>query len=228
MGTIERLSDFDHPAIKLKATELAAGKSQLIDRVEAIFKYVRDEILFGFPQKWDHVKASETLEYGLGYCNSKATLFCALCNALEIPVRIHTGLIDIGIMRGIFPSFVFPFMPSAGGHSWTEIEFDGEWKPIDSYINDKSFYDGAYKRLQDSRRASAYSISLAKGQSSCAFNFGDEGFVHMGAVIEDHGIWDDYADYMASEKYLNMNALQTMAYPIIAWMSNRNIERIRA
>lgn len=227
MTTGGRLSDFDHPAIQEKAKELTSGKSTVIDKVENIFIYVRDEIQFGFPSKWDRVKASETLQYGLGYCNTKATLFRALCKTIDIPARIHTGLIEIKIMSGIFPSFAFPFMPGSGGHSWMEIEIDGEWKPIDSYINDKPFYEGALKRLQESGKTTSFSISIAKGVSSCEFNFGEKGFVHMGAVVDDHGTWDDYSEYISSEKYISMDRMQLMSYPILAKMSNRNIERIR-
>ena len=108
-----------------------------------------------------------------------------------------------------------------------EIEVDGEWKLIDSYINDKLFYEGALKRLQESGKTTSFSISLAKGVSSCEFNFGEKGFVHMGAVVDDHGTWDDYSEYISSEKYISMDRMQLMSYPILAKMSNRNIERIR-
>jgi hypothetical protein len=163
----------------------------------------------------------------MGYCNTKATLFLALCKATGISVRIHTGLINLEIMQGIFPSFVFPFLPSAGGHSWMEIEIDGEWKSVDSYINDKRFYEGASKRLQESGKKTAFSISQAKGASCCEFNFGEKGFVHMGAVVEDHGTWQDFSEYILSKKYLRMNRMQLMSYPLLAWSSNRNIEKIR-
>jgi hypothetical protein len=221
------LSDHDHPAVQAKADELTSDKSTLLDQIESIFGFVRDEIPFGFPPKWDAVKASETLQYEKGYCTPKATLFVALCRSAGIPARVHTGLIDVQIMRGIFPSFAFPFLPSAGGHAWTEIEMDGEWKPIDSYINDKGFYEGGLRRLQESGKHIGFSICRLKGPSSCDFNFGEKGFVHMGAVVEDHGTWHDYSEYMASDKYSSMNRIQLMAYPMLARMSNRNIERIR-
>ena len=108
-----------------------------------------------------------------------------------------------------------------------EITIDDEWKPIDSYINDKPFYEGALKRLQESGKSTSFSISRAKGESSCEFNFGERGFVHMGAVLEDHGTWDDYSEYMASDKYFSMNRMQLTSYPLIALISNRNIERLR-
>ena len=227
MNATERLSDYDHPLVQSTAFQITSSKSSLMEKLDAVFDFVRDKIKFGFPLKWDKVKASETLRYKMGYCNTKATLLFALCKVVDIPARIHTGLIDIEIMRGVFPSFAFPFLPSAGCHSWIEICIEDEWKPIDSYINDKPFYDGAMKRLQESGKMTAFSISRAAGGNSCEFNFGEMGFVHMGAVLEDHGAWDDYSKYMASEKYLRMNRMQLMSYPLIALISNRNIEKIR-
>lgn len=221
------LSDHDHPRIQSKAARLTSAKMNQMEKVEAIFHFVRDDIRFGFPPKWDVVKASETLDYQLGYCNTKATLLHALCKATGINSRIHTGLIDITIMRGIFPSFAFPFLPESGGHTWTEIRIDGEWKPVDSYINDRPFYENARKRLHESGKSTAFSVSEAKGPSSCEFNFGDKGFVHMGAVVEDHGSWEDYSEYMASDRYLAMNRLQLMSYPVIARLANRTISGIR-
>jgi transglutaminase-like putative cysteine protease len=134
MKTASRLSDFDHPVVENKAAELTHGREAPLEKIESIFHFVRDEIRFGFPPKWDEVKASEALRYGLGYCNTKATLFLALCQASGIPARVHFGLIDIRIMRGLLPSFAFPFMPKVGGHSWIEVQLEGQWKPMDSYI----------------------------------------------------------------------------------------------
>jgi hypothetical protein len=227
MNSVEKLSDFHHPAVQSKATELTSNHSTVLEKVESIFTFLRDEIRFGFPPKWDAVKASETIQYRLGYCNTKATLFLALCKVAGIPARIHTGLIDLQIMRGILPSFAFPLLPAAGGHSWLEIEINGEWKPIDSYINDRPFYERALKRLQESGKKTAFSISHNKGKSSSEFNFGEQGFVHMGAVLEDHGTWQDFSEYMSSEKYVHMNRIVLMSFPLAAMLSNRNIEKIR-
>lgn len=228
MSTGAILSDFDHPTIKAKAEQLTTGEVSLLEKLESLFYFVRDDVKFGFPPKWDDVKASEVLEYGYGYCNTKATLFVALCKSLGISARIHCGLIDVNIMKGIFPSFAFPFLPKAGPHSWIDVEIDGGWKPIDSYINDKEFYAGALRRLKESGKTIGYSVSLMEGQSSCEFNFGEKGFVHMGAVLEDHGAWEDFSEYMSTDRYVRMNRMQLMAYPMIARLSNRNIERIRS
>jgi hypothetical protein len=222
------LADFDHPLVEKKAAELTLGKETSLEKLESIFCFVRDEIRFGFTPRWDEVKASQVMGYGLGYCNTKATLFQALSRASGIPVRVHFGLIDIGIMRGILPSFAFPFLSRTGGHSWIEVQLGGQWKPIDSYINDRAFYEGALGKLKASGRSIGYSISFVDGKSSCEFNFGEKGFVHTGAVVDDHGVWEDPVEYFASDKYVHFNAIQSMSYPVLAALANRNVERIRA
>jgi hypothetical protein len=227
MKTEIRLSDFDHPIVEKKAVELTMGKHTPLEKLESIFHFVRDGIRFGFPPKWDEVTASQVIGYGLGYCNTKATLFLALSKASGLSARVHYGLIDIRIMQGVLPSFAFPFMPKAGGHSWIEVELEGRWKPIDSYINDKVFYERALERLKASGNTVGYSVSFIDGKSSCEFNFGEKGFVHMGAVVEDHGAWEDPAEYFASDKYLRFNAIQLLSYPLLAVLANRNIEAIR-
>jgi hypothetical protein len=227
MSTANQLSDSDHPTLINLVSRLTYGKKSPQEVVESIFLYARDQIKFGFPRVWDEVKASETIYYGLGYCNTKATLMVALCRVAGIPARVHFGLIDIRIMHGILPSIVFPFMPKVGGHSWTEVQLDGEWKPIDSYINDKPFYDRALNKLQASSRPLGYSISLESGKSSCEFNFGEQGFVHMGAVREDHGTWEDASDYFATEQYPRFASWQKALLPMILFMANRNVTRLR-
>lgn len=140
MSSRQPLADDDHPAIQDQARELTEGRPERRDKLESLFHFVRDDIRFRFPPKWDEVLASETLGYRIGYCNTKVTLFLALCKAAGIPARVHTGLISLEIMRGIFPAFAFRFLPDTGGHAWLEIELDDAWRPIDAYINDRRFY----------------------------------------------------------------------------------------
>jgi transglutaminase-like putative cysteine protease len=227
MNPTNRLSDSDHPAVAQKAAELTREKGTSLEKLEAIFHFVRDGVPFGFTPSWDNVKASQVMAYGLGYCNTKATLFVALCRAAGLPARVHFGLIDIRIMRGVLPSFAFPFLPKLGGHSWTDVQLEGEWKSIDSYIDDQAFYPKALQRLKRSGRALGYSVSFKDGKSSCEFNFGEQGFLHMGAVMEDHGAWEDSAEYFATSRYPRLSAFQLMLYPMLARLANRNIAAIR-
>jgi hypothetical protein len=230
MGSDGILSDHDHPLVIETAAALSRGKEADDQLLEALFCFVRDRIMFGFPKtvaQWDRVKASSVIQCGFGYCNTKATLLVALCRASGIRARVHYGLISTEIMRGIFPSFAFPFLGDSGSHSWTEVEIAGEWKPIDSYINDEELYRAARRRLEETGTSLGCSVACLEGICSCEFNFGELGFVHMGAVVEDHGVWDDASHYYATDKYSTFKGLQRLFYPVVAAISNRNIEKLR-
>ena len=223
-----RFSDYDHPKIHVLANQLTSAKNAADEKVESLFYFVRDDIPFGFPPVWDAVRASETLGYKVGYCITKATLFHALCQAIGIPARIHAGLIKTEVMHGILPNYAFNFLPKVGSHAWIEIKLNDRWQPIDTYINDHAFYVQALKRLKDSGRENGFSISLAQGPSSDDFNFGELGFAQMGAVVEDHGVWEDYAEYMSSDHYTRMSSFQSAAYTwIMRKTANKKIQRIR-
>jgi hypothetical protein len=228
VDTTNLLSDFEDPLVQSKAIELTQDEETLLGKLECIFYYVRDGIKFGFPPKWDIVKASETMGYGIGYCNTKATLYLALCKAAGIRARLHCALIDINIMRGILPDIAFPFMPKAGSHAWVDVLIDDQWESVDSYINDKMFYEGSLLKLKESGRPLGYSVSFINGQSSCEFNFGEKGFVHMGAVKGDHGTWNDLSEYLATDKYVSFNAVQLLAVKMFIPLLNSKIEGIRS
>jgi hypothetical protein len=228
MKAFHILSDHHHPDIVAKARQLSIGRFTPMEQLDSLFHFVRDEIEFGFPpqaSQWDRMKASEVLALGKGYCNTKATLLLALCRALEIPARVHYSTIDINIMRGILPWFAFPFLPRYVNHSWLEVQLRDEWKPLDSYVNDLPFYKGC--RLELGERKLGYSLSFIDGKCSETFNFGEEGFVHMGAVHEDLGAFEDAGQFFATEAYRPLTAFQRLTYPLMVKTANRRIARIR-
>ncbi len=112
----ERLADYQNPKVHEVALELTQGESKREGKLQRIFNFVRDEIQFGFPLKGDLVSASETLQIKMGQCNTKSTLFLALCKAINIPARIHFSLIKREIQQGIFPGFLYIFLPYTLSH----------------------------------------------------------------------------------------------------------------
>lgn len=100
-----------------------------------------------------------------------------------------------------------------------DVEVEGDWKPIDSYINDHLYYEGALRHLEVSGRDIGYSIYRLRGPSSCGFDFGGRGFVQLGAVVDDHGTWPDFPGYNGSEQYSGVSRLQLMVYPMLATLS---------
>jgi hypothetical protein len=193
-----------------------------------IFLYVRDEIKFGFPGKGDFMKASQTIKKKIGQCNTKATLFMALCKAAGIPVRIHFSLIKKEIQKGLFIGIAYDIMPELLSHSWIEILYEGQWRKIDSFINDELFYLAGKNQLKKENLKTGYSLSCAAGESSADFNLETEKFVQMDAVVDDHGVWDEPFDYYSTEKYKNRpNFVKLLLYRFLIIGINKKISLMR-
>lgn len=144
----QRLADYDNPLVRETAARLIGDANTVREKLNRLFHYVRDDIKFGFTQDGDLVKASTTIRLGKGQCNTKGTLLLALCKAVEIPAHIHFSLIKKEIQRGLFTGLGYKLMPPLLSHSWIEVEVDGKWRSIDSYINDEEYYLVARSKLR--------------------------------------------------------------------------------
>ena len=200
MKRIPKLADESHPLVIKTAQKLTAGEDTLRDKLQKLFYFVRDDIKFGFTVKGDLMKASETIAAGIGQCNNKGTLLLALCKAADIPARVHFSLIRKEIQKGIFEGLGYRLLPPLLSHCWIDVKIDGSWRRIDSYINDVAFYKGGLLELKRKGWDTGYSISGSCGNSSAEFNIDNEKFVQMDAVETDHGVWEDPADYCATNK----------------------------
>ncbi len=222
------LADYNHPIVRSKARELTNNQISIRDKVTAIFQYVRDNVKFGFPKEGDFVKASKTIEYGYGQCNTKGTLFIALCKSIGIESRIHFSLIKKDIQKGLFSGIAFWLMPKYISHSWAEVKIDGKWIKIDSYINDKEFYEAGKSKLKEKDWNTGYSVACSKNESSISLDLDNEKFVQMDAVIRDHGVYDEPIEYYKSSKYKNRpNVLKNFAYRLWIGRINKKVKKLR-
>jgi hypothetical protein len=216
--------DDNHPDIRRLASKLSHVGQTDTERFASIFHYVRDEIKFGFPPKWERVRASETLKYGMGYCNTKSILLAAVCRAAGIPAKLHFGLIKMEIMDHIFPKWVFQFMPKIASHGWVEVKLAGEWHPVDAHILDFSFFQGASHALKKAQKPIGFGVAYLLPKCTADW---DSGFVQTHGVVTDHGQWDDAQAYYKSNLYVGLKWWQLLSYPILRRIGNNNIDKIR-
>ena len=222
------LADAEHSLTKATAQRLTAGAKTDREKLERLFLFVRDKIAFGFPAKGDLVTASETIQTGFGQCNTKATLLLALCRASGIPARIHFSLISKDIQRGFFSGIAYWLMPQNISHSWIEVEIEGAWRRIDSFINDMPLHNAAEQELSRRGWKVGLSLALSNGHASADLNIDEEAFEQMAAVTGDHGVWDDPSDYYASPLYQNRPGfVRMLAYRLMIGGINRKVERLR-
>ena len=222
------LADHEHPVVAAKATELTANESTTRGKLERIFSYVRDDISFAFPPEGDLVSASSTIQKQHGQCNTKSTLFLALCKAAGIPARVHFSTISREIQRGPFRGVLYRLLPEQISHSWIEVELDGRWRRIDSFINDLAFHEGAVAEIGRRGWDTGYSVTRAGGEPCAELSLDDERFTQMAVVADDHGVWDDPIDYFASGNYRNRpSRLKLLVYRWAIRGANRRVAAVR-
>lgn len=225
---MNKLADHNHPAIREIAERLTRDKTTVRGKLKQLFLYVRDDIQFGFPEDGDLVSASDTIQRGFGQCNTKATLLLALCRAAGIPARIHYSLISKDIQKGFFIGLAYWLMPSCISHSWIEVEVDGSWRRIDTFINDRPLFEAAVQELKRKGWPVGFSVALKDGEASADLNLDEEEFQQMAAVTDDHGTWDDPSDYYSSPHYKNRpSRLQMWLYRRLIPGINQRVERLR-
>jgi hypothetical protein len=217
------LADSDHPLVSGTALQLTENVDTPSDQLEKLFFFVRDGIRFGFQPHGDLMRASETIRLGMGQCNNKTTLLVALSRSLGFPARVHFSLIRREIQRGLFPSLAYLFLPRLISHSWAEVEVDGRWRRLDSYINDLDFYRAGRAELRCRGWNTGFSIACSAGESIADFDIDRERFVQMDAVVEDHGVWQEPADYYRSALYRNRpSAFRMLLYRIVLKAFNQD------
>ncbi len=228
MRNLERLADYDNALVAGTALRVTRGEETVPEKLEKIFYYVRDEIRFGFPEHGDFMKASETIRLGCGQANTKATLFLALCKAAGIPARIHFATAHRELYRGIITGYAYESLPDFISHSWVEVEIDGGWMRFDSYVMDDAYLRAAVAEMAEREWRIGYGLAPVGRSFSNSFDAGKESFIQMGAVVSDHGAWDDPFGYYFMGQYRNQSgSLKGLVYRLTTPGINRRIDAMR-
>lgn len=223
------ISDYNHPLVKETASKLIESKKTIEEKLESIFLYVRDDILFGFLEEIDDYRASDIIKTGKGQCNNKAALFLALCKASGIKARIHYSGIRKEIQRGLFKGIVYRLMPDEISHSWIEVYVRDQWIRLDSFINDLPFYLSGKEELKRRGWKTGLSVSCGNGESNADFSLENDNFVQMGAITSDHGTYGDPAEYYGSSHYQNNpGTLKKIIYRLALKGINKRVDELRS
>lgn len=186
--------DATHPRIVQLAADLARGAATPREVAVRLHDWVRDSIPFGIPPAFYALRASEVLDSGVGYCNTKTTLFSALLRATGIPTRTHMFDLSAEVLRGLFDP-----RTDTVDHAVTELWLDGRWLGVDSYVVDAPLARAAATRLQAEDRAAGWGIHRAGTSAWDGITPARIQCVEAGAPIGwvrgDHGRFADVGDF---------------------------------
>jgi hypothetical protein len=147
-----KLLDFHHPALEQWGRERGLTRPEIgpRERISAIYRFVRDEIAFGYYAA-DDLTASRVLADGYGQCNTKTTLLMALLRASGVPCRFHGATVEKALQRGVVPELVYPLAPPSILHGYAEVWFEGAFRALEGVILDAAYLDGLRRAFPRSK-----------------------------------------------------------------------------
>jgi transglutaminase-like putative cysteine protease len=195
MGTAQTITEVVDQTVVMSATER--------EKAIALHNYVRDCVKFGFSKYLDAARPDDTLACGHGHCNAKARLMVSLFRAIGLEAHQHFVVIPKSILNGVLPPGRGWLLPPELSHSYVEVQVEGTWCEIDSYIVDTALLRAAQARLAKEARQLGYGVradstNLWDGHSN-AFSQFDQGM-----LIEDHGRVEDLEAYFRGSRYRNL------------------------
>jgi transglutaminase-like putative cysteine protease len=167
------------------------------------------------------------LDAGVGYCNTKGTLFVAMLRAAGIPARQHF----VNINARILAPFIDPGTPYVD-HSYVEVWLGGRWWSTDSYIVDRSLHAVAQRRLRESGQVLGFGIhrdgTISWDGRSDSFSQFVRSSDFAALTTRDYGVYDDVGAFYASGNGVNtLNLLLKLGFRFFARAANGRIEALR-
>jgi len=224
--TATRLLDFDSPSISNLVRDRGWYDLARVDRIGAVYDFVRNEIAFGY-NRVDDIPASAVLTVGYGQCNTKGTLLMALLRSVGIRCRLHGFTIHKALQRGVVPELVYPLAPSEILHSWVEVETDEGWINLEGFILDAPFLQSLQKEFSETESLCGYGAGTDCLSAPPVSWSGGSTYTQKTGIVRDFGTFDTPDDFY--EKYSqNFGFARDFLYRHVIrhWMNARG-RRIR-
>jgi transglutaminase-like putative cysteine protease len=135
--------DADHPLVAALAEKLARGAESDVERIRAIYLYVRD-LRYGVLESFRYLaagerSASDVLKHGVAFCMGKASSFVALSRAAGVPARVAFQTLDSPEKEFLSPEVRALWGGKHGRplpwHSLGEAFLNGRWVKLDATID---------------------------------------------------------------------------------------------
>ena len=143
------------------------------ERCVALHDFVRDEIEFGFTDRFEAVAPEHTLQLKQGHCNAQADLLRALLETADIPARLRFVNLDKRILRHAVPAPLYYCLPATLFHAVTQVRQANSWLNTDSYIFSEAGFRRQHRRLIDSGLVLGYGLTR---DGTCHWNATGDAF----------------------------------------------------
>ncbi len=204
------------------------GELDTFHRIQAVYNFVKDEILFGYNQK-DALSASIILKDGYGQCNTKSILFMALLRALDIPCRIHGYTIDKKIQKGAMTGLTYLKAPQEILHSVVEVHYDHHWIQLEGLILDSQYLENLQKKfcVETNAPFMGYGVATQDFSHPQVEFIGTDTYIQKYGIVRDLGIYEN-PDELFQKYQQALGKIKKWIYEHFSRKRmNKNIEKIR-
>ncbi len=198
-----------------------------VERVKAIYNFVRDEIKFGYNEA-DNVSASKVLLDGYGQCNTKSTLFMALLRAVGIQCRIHGFYINKKLQKGAITGVAYRYSPERILHSWVEVKLDDKWYNTEGIILDKEYLSALQKKFYKGNNTfCGYGVYTDRfSNPNIDWNLNDT-YIQAKGIVDDLGMFNTPDEFYSEYKQVIGPIKEWLYKNIVRKRMNKNIEKLR-
>lgn len=224
-----KLLDFRHPAIERWVRERGLTNLEMGpgERISVIYRFVRDEIAFGYNAS-DDLSASQVLAEGYGQCNTKTTLLMALLRAAGIPCRFHGATVEKALQRGVVPELVYSLAPPSILHGYAEVWFEGAFRALEGVILDAAYLDGLRRAFPVEGAFLGYGAGTCSLASPPNDWRGEDTFIQRTGIDADFGTYESPDGFYAAHG-TNLRGPKAWLYrAVVRHAMNRRVARIRA
>lgn len=221
------LLNFRHKSIQQLICEKEWQQLNQYNQIEAIYNFVRDDILFGYNRD-DMLRASEILKDGYGQCNTKGILLMTLFRSVGIPCRIHGFTIDKKLQKGAITGWMYQVAPKNVLHSWVEVYFDGKWYFLEGFIIDQRYLKQLQNKFTETKRDfCGYGIATKNFENPPIMWQKNHTFIQKEGINQDFGVFDSPDTFFSTYKQ-QLSPVKNFFYQTIGRKKmNRNVEDIR-
>lgn len=224
--TATKLLDFHHLTIQSLVEERGWRMLEVYQKIEHIYNYVKDEIQFGYNVD-DAISASKILRDGYGQCNTKTILIMALLRAVGIPSRFHGFTLNKQVQSGVL-GVLYHISPKEIVHTWAEVQYKGQWHPLEGLILDHMYLENIQKKFKDcSGSFCGWGVGTQDLHNPETRWQGQATYIQKEGIIDDLGIYDAPDDFYVSHQQ-GLNLLKKFLYRYVArHYMNRNVNKVR-
>jgi hypothetical protein len=221
------LLNFSHSRIEELVKERKWKKLDSINRIKAIYSFVKNEIRFGYNQS-DIITATEVLKDGYGQCNTKATLLMALLRATDIPNRIHGFTIDKRLQKGAITGIWYLLSPRNIMHSWVEVSLNNTWYFLEGVILDDIYLNKLQEKFIDCKTTfCGYGVFTQEFDAPIVEWDLNDTFIQSEGINQDLGLFDTPDDFYGKHQQKMGWFKQFIFKVIVRRKMNTNVQRIR-